>query len=160
MDRVRKQHLKNMMIRIKLIFFLQFSVYMMAQKEIIQDLNLDGIKDTLRYKCYKVEDTIKEPVCKVEIKTGKFDRKYKFNLNFVGYPVIMSCGSGCISFFDSSEDTEYTREYNYCKKYDDWLLTKDEEFLKYKDNEMINNFDKKYLIGLSGKKYRNSKKKK
>lgn len=63
-------------------------------------------------------------------------------------------GTGCISLFDDGGDTEYLQEYNYSKKYDDLILTRDEEVLKYENNKEVNKLSDVYLIGISEKKYK------
>lgn len=59
-----------------------------------------------------------------------------------------------MSLFDDAGDTEYLQEYNYSKKYDDWILTRDEEVLKYENNKEVNKLSDVNLIGISGKKYK------
>lgn len=153
MDKIKNLHLKNMMIKISMIFVMLFSLNAMAQEKIVQDFNLDSIKDTLYYKCYRVQDTIQEPMCKVEIITGKFNKKYSFNIYYVGSPSISSHGKGNVYLFDWTKDTEYTQEYDYSKKYDDWILTRDEQLLKYENDKEESSLPKGYLLGVSGKKY-------
>lgn len=163
MEKIIKKHLKNMMINNKefylgFLFFL-LPIYNQSQTKIVQDFNLDNIKDILYYKCYEVQDSIKEPICKIKIILGKSKRKYSFNLKYISDAMIGSYGKGSIYLFDSSKDTEYTQEYNYSKKYNDWILTLDEVRYNYQNGKVENNLSKKYNLGISGKKYLINRKK-
>lgn len=150
-----KKVLKNMTINSSIfVALLLFSGKSLAQKNIVEDLNMDGVNDTLIYKCEKTIEIQGQPFCIIEIKNGKCKKNYKFNLHYVNWPLIDTCGPGCISLFDDGGDTEYNQEYNYSKKYDDWILTRDDELLKYEDNKEVNKLSDQYLIGITGKKYR------
>lgn len=136
------------------VLFICISDFFYSQK-IVADLNSDKVNDTLNYKCYRAfeyKDYI-EPTCELVLKLGLTSKLYRFNLDYMNYPVISTCGSGCISIYDSSKDTEYTREYQYIKKYDDWVLTRDEDLLRYENDKKINNIPKDYLLGISERKY-------
>ncbi|WP_265429374.1 hypothetical protein [Chryseobacterium sp. YIM B08800] len=159
MEKNRRQNLRNMMInRIVIFIVLIFSSIMFGQQKIIQDFNMDKVKDTLYYKCDKFVNTQGQPFCEVEIKIGKCNKKYNFKVYYVNFPIIDECGSGCILIYDDAGDTEYSQEFNYSKKYNDWILTKDEELLKYENDKTVNLLSKKYLLGISGKKYLLNKK--
>lgn len=142
-----------MMIKLFTFYLIFIHPNVTFGQEIVQDFNLDNIKDSLYYKCYQVQDSINTPTCKIEIKLGKSNKINVYYLGYISDAMIGSYGKGNIYLFDSSKDTEYTKEYNYSKKYRDWILTKDEELLKYENNKEINNLPKKYLLGISGKKY-------
>ncbi|MDQ0593996.1 alpha-D-ribose 1-methylphosphonate 5-phosphate C-P lyase [Chryseobacterium ginsenosidimutans] len=58
-----------------------------------------------------------------------------------------------VSLYDDAKDTEYTQEYNYSKKYDNWILMIDETVYNYENGKMENNLPKNYLLGIDGKKY-------
>lgn len=125
-------------------------------QQIVADFNNDKINDTLNYKCYRVgeiKNTI-EPTCKITLKIAKRNKLYNFNLPYVSFPVITNCGNGCISLYDDAKDTEYTQEYTYYPKYDNWILTMDETLYNYENGKIENNLPKKYLIGIDGKKYK------
>ncbi|WP_312392702.1 hypothetical protein [Chryseobacterium sp.] len=135
-------------------------VYMFSySQKIVDDFNGDNIKDTLNYKCYRVGEieNIFDPTCKIKLRLGKTNKLYNFNLSYISYPVITNCGKGCISLYDDAKDTEYTQEYHYSKKYDDWILTLDETLYNYQKGKIESNLSKNYKLGISGKKYRNSK---
>lgn len=153
MDKIKKLHLKNRMIKVSIIFMMLFSLNALAQEKIVQDFNLDGIKDTLYYKCFKYEENIDGPYCKIEIITGGLKKKYTYNLEYIGDPILDTCGNGCISLYTWTKDTEYTQEYNYSKKYDDWILTVDEQLLKYENDKEESTLPKDYVVGISGKEY-------
>lgn len=157
MEKTIKKHLKNMMINnmefyLGFLFFL-FPLYNQAQTKIVQDFNLDNIKDALYYKCEEVQDSIQEPVCKIKIILGKSKREYNFKLEYISDAMVGSYGKGSIYLFDSSKDTEYTQEYNYSKKYDNWILTIDETHYNYENGKIENNLPKDYLLGIDGRKY-------
>ncbi|KIA82624.1 hypothetical protein [Kaistella jeonii] len=160
MEKIIKALSKNTMINKTAVFttFL-FANLIFGQNKIVQDFNLDNVKDVMNYKCFRVQDFITEPYCQVTIVLGKTNKKYIFNLGYVSDPTIGSYGRGNIYLFDSSDDTEYTREYNYSKKYCDWILTSDVELLKYKNDKEVSLLPKKYLVGIGGKKYPILKKK-
>lgn len=141
----------NKMVKGIMIFLIPF--LSQAQKKIVSDFNLDKIKDTLTYNCDDKTNAAGQPNCMIDIIMGKSKKKYMFNLEYISYPIISDCGSGCISFYDGSKDTEYTQEYNYSKKYDDWILTIDETRYNYENGRVENNLPKKYLLGITGKKY-------
>ena len=146
---------KNLMIKSK-VFLCLFGVSnFMFSQELKFDFNSDTIEDNLTYKCYKAYEYKEyvEPTCELVLKLGSTGKVYKFNLNYVYYPIISDCGTGCISMYDSSKDSEYTQEYQYMKKYDDWILVKDVAFLKYENREEINNLPMEYKLGISGRKY-------
>lgn len=154
MERKRRQYLRNMMTNKILIYtILMFSNIMFSQQMIIQDFNMDKVKDILYFKCENSSELPGQPFCKTQIKIGKSNKKYTFKIYYVNFPTIDTCGDGCISVFDDGGDTEYSQEFNYSKKYDDWILTKDEELLKYENDKTVNKLSKKYLMGISGKKY-------
>lgn len=156
MDKIKNLHLKNMMINKSnyiLILLFTFSFSLSGQQKIIQDFNLDNIKDTMYINCNDSGHTDGQPYCEVEIITGKFNKKYNFNIYHVGSPTIGSYGKGNIYLFDWTKDTEYTQEYDYSKKYDDWILTRDEQLLKYENDKEESSLPKGYLLGISGKEY-------
>lgn len=163
MEKITKIHLQNSMIN-KIIFLVTgfFSFIAQSQQVIFEDLNADKIKDTLSYKCYKVDSSlgISEPTCKCKVVTGKFNKKYNFSIFYISDITISSCGTGCISIFDTSKDTEYTNEYLYNKKYDNWILIKNETRYNYENGKAENNLPKNYLLGIDGKKYTFYRKKK
>lgn len=132
-----------------------FSTLFYAQEVVVGDFNNDKIDDTLAYKCYKVGEMkeITEPTCKATLVLGKSKKNYNFNLNYVSSPVISSCGAGCIMLYDASPDTEYTQEYTYFPKYDNWMLTKDQTLYKDEDGKIENNMPKNYLLSIDDKKY-------
>ena len=84
---------------------------------------------------------------------GGTKKTYLFNLEYVAHATIGSYGPGNLYLFDWSKDTEYTQEYNYSKIHDDWILSRDEELLKYENDKEVNKLSDKYLIGVSGKRY-------
>ncbi|WP_267406942.1 MULTISPECIES: hypothetical protein [unclassified Chryseobacterium] len=153
-----KADLKNMMTNSFIILFILMANILNAQKKIIQDFNSDKIKDVLIYKCFKYETNLDTPYCKIDIQLGKVKKKYTFNLEYIGDPIIDQCGDGCISLYSWTKDTEYTEEYIYSKKYDDWILTTDEQLLKYENNKIESMLPKDHLLGISGKEYPHEKK--
>lgn len=134
-----------------ILFFIP--LFIKAQVKIEADFNSDSINDILLYECYKVEETIQEPICKVQITDGKLNKKYEFTLHYVGYPIIDTCGDGCISLYDDAKDTEYTREYTYKEKFDNWILTKNEVLYNYKNGKIENTLPEDYLEGINGERY-------
>jgi len=143
-----------MMIKKISILALLFVFILSYSQKIVNDFNGDNIKDNLSYKCYKVDEIkgITEPTCELILSLkGKSNKSFKFYLPYVGDPIITDCGKGCISLFDSSKDTEYLSEYTYIKKYNDWILTKNETM--YSNGKVENDIPKKYKLGISGKKY-------
>lgn len=154
MGKIKNLHLKNMMInKFNYIFILLFTFSVYGQQKIVQDFNLDNIKDTMYVNCSDSRHTDGQPNCEVEIITGKVNKKYSFNVYYVGSPTIGSYGKGNIYLFDWTKDTEYTQEYNYSKKYDDWILTVDEQLLKYENDKEESTLPKDYVLGISGKEY-------
>lgn len=149
-----------MIKKIFIIYTLLTSIYFFSQR-IINDFNVDRIKDTIDYKCYKAYElkNISEPVCKIILKIGKSGQIYQFDLSYVAYAVINDCGNGCISLFDASKDTEYTSEYLYNKKYNNWILVKNETRYNYENGRTENYLPKNYLLGIDRKKYMLQKKK-
>lgn len=144
-----------MMIKKTSMLVLLFVYIFSYSQKIIDDFNGDNIKDTLNYKCYKVGEieNIIEPTYKLILKISKTGKLYKFDLPCVSDPVISSCGKGCISLYDDAKGTEYTQEYKYSKKYNDWILTLDETRYNYENGKVENDLPKKYKLGISGKKY-------
>lgn len=103
---------------------------------------------------WKTSEIQEQPFCVIEIQNGKCKKNYKFDLKYVKRLLVGTCGPGCMSLFDDVGDTEYLQEYNYSKKYDDWILTRDQEVLKYENNKEVNKLSDVYLTGISGKKYK------
>ena len=124
-------------------------------QQIIADFNNDKVKDTLNYKCFRIGEIkdIVEPTCKLTLELRNLNKVYHFDLPYVYYPVISNCGNGCISLYDNAKDTEYTQEYNYSKKYDNWILTIDETRYNYENGKVENNLPRDYLLGIDGRKY-------
>ncbi|MCS4302471.1 hypothetical protein [Chryseobacterium sp. BIGb0232] len=143
-----------MIKKINIICITFFSAFLYSQ-EVVGDFNNDKIDDTLTYKCYKVGEIkeINEPTCKAVLVLGQSKKRYDFNLNYVSSPVISNCGPGCILLYDASADTEYTQEYTYFPKYNNWILTKDETLNKDEDGKIENNIPKNYLLSIDNKKY-------
>ncbi|SDI13489.1 hypothetical protein [Chryseobacterium jejuense] len=140
--------------KINIICVTFFSAFFYGQ-EVIDDFNNDKINDTLTYKCYKAGELkeINEPTCKAVLVLGKSKKDYNFNISYVSSPVISNCGAGCISVFDAAPDTEYTQEYTYFPKYDNWILTKNQTLYKDENGKIENNVSKKYLLSIDNKKY-------
>jgi hypothetical protein len=140
--------------KIAMVFSMLMSFFLYSQ-EIISDFNNDKIDDTLKYKCYRVGEVkdINKPTCRVILKLGKSEKNRSFDLAYVSSPVISSCGSGCILLFDASPDTEYTQEFTYFKKYNNWILTKDQTFYKDDNGKIVNNLSKKYFLSIDNEKY-------
>jgi len=138
--------------KVIMLFFCFISSHFFSQK-IIEDFNNDTIKDTLTYKCYRVDASknINEPICKCKITLGVKKKEYDFILPYVSDITISSCGAGCISVYDASKDTELIEEYFYNKKYDDWILRNKELNEKYRNK--TKNKPKKYLISISSRKF-------
>ncbi len=80
-------------------------------------------------------------------------KKYEFVLYYAGHPIIDTCGSGCISLYDDGKDTEYTQEYTYMEKYDNWVLTKNEILYNYENGKIEDALSKDYWEGINGEKY-------
>lgn len=106
--------------------------------------------DTLIYKCEKPVKYKSSRSVSLRYKMESAKRIINSILNIWTDP----CEPGCMSLFDDAGDTEYLQEYNYSKKYDDWILTRDEEVLKYENNKEVNKLSDVNLIGISGKKYK------
>lgn len=151
MEKTAKIHLKNLMINSIIILLCFFCNFLQAQEKIIDYFDSDKIKDTLYYKCIS---NIDEPNCNIRIRIGKTKKIYEFNLPYIGYATITNCGQGCISLYDDAKDTEYTQEYTYSRKYDNWILTMNETMYNYKSGKIENNLPKKYLLGIDGEKYK------
>lgn len=151
----KRQRLVSMMTN-KFIWIITLFVFSLAsaQKKIIANFNNDTIKDTLFFNFNDIENSKGQPYCKVEIITGKLNKKYNFNLYYVGFPIIDNCGDGCISLFDSTKDTEYTQEYTFCPKYDTWILSKDETYDRIRDEIVQDNLPKDYYLSIDEKKYK------
>ena len=157
MEKLIKENLKNMMIN-KIYFYLSIILFFLplfikAQVKIEADFNSDDVKDILLYECSPSKNTLGQPYCRVKIINGKSNKKHEFILYYVGYPIIDTCGDGCISLYDDAKDTEYTQEYIYMEKYDNWILTKDEVLYNYKNGKIENTLPKDYLEGINGEKY-------
>lgn len=153
--KILKSKYSNMITeKIAMVFSILMSVFLYSQ-EIISDFNNDKIDDKLAYKCYKVGEVkdINEPTCRVILRLGKLEKSYSFDLTYVYSPVISSCGSGCILLFDASPDTEYTQEFTYFKKYNNWILTKDQTLYKDDNGKIVNNLPEKYFLSIDNKKY-------
>lgn len=140
--------------KIAMVFSMLMSFFLYSQ-EIISDFNNDKIDDILTYKCYRVGEAkdINEPTCRVILKLGKSEENRRFDLTYVSSPVISNCGSGCILLFDASPDTEYTQEFTYFKKYNNWILTKDQTLYKDDNGKIVDNLPEKYLLSIDNKKY-------
>ncbi|WP_153935401.1 hypothetical protein [Riemerella anatipestifer] len=140
---------KNLTINSVVVVICFFYNFLYAQEKIVDYFDSDKIKDTLYYKC--ISSTV-EPNCNIRIETGKTQKKHEFDIPFVGNVIITNCGQGCISFYDDAKDTEYTQEYRYYPKYNNWILTLDETMYNYENGRIESNLQKKYLIGIDGKK--------
>ena len=140
---------------LSMIFFIAINTFSYSQK-VFGDFNNDNINDTLYYKCYNVGDIegITEPTCNIKIVLGKENRIYNYNINYISHVTISSCGAGCISVYDSSKDTEYSQEYLYCSRYNNWILTKDETYDRTRDEIVQENLPEDYFLSIDNKKYR------
>jgi tetratricopeptide (TPR) repeat protein len=89
--------------------------------EVLLDANGDGKKDLINYVVVSTRDDVKGPYIKIDIKTDK--KIYSYKAVWIMYPVIRSCGKGCIEISDIRGKGEFfdIEKYKYYKKYDDWL---------------------------------------
>lgn len=101
--------------KIILSLTLLISAVFFGQEKIIKDFNMDRVQDTMYFKCKKSLEIEGQPFCETQIKIGKSKKIYMFKIFYVNFPVIDTCGEGCISVFDDADDTEYYREFKYSK---------------------------------------------
>lgn len=127
MGRETEVSLKNMMtknifiktIKKSIFFILLVNVY---ANEFHSDVNNDGNIDKISYEILSMNDNtkLKDPTIKFKIQTST--KKYIFNSYYASYPIIDSCGAGCIKIDEIKSN--FTSFFEYDKNRDNWFLTK------------------------------------
>ena len=111
------------MIKIIYVYILMIMSLSIEAKEVLIDANGNNNKDLVIYNIISMKDNpdLDEPYLQIKIKTNTKD--YLYNGIWIQYPIIQSCGKGCIELKD--ERGEYllvnSLKYTYHKLYDDWL---------------------------------------
>ena len=113
---------KNIKILVIILLFLSLEA-----KEILIDANGDNNNDLVSYRIISMQDNpnINEPYIEINIKTK--NKEYSYNAIWIQYPIIKTCGKGCIKLLDIRGKYEFgdILKYKYNKIYDDWFTKSD-----------------------------------